>query len=104
MKKLLIVLSILFLSISKSAVAVPAMLAAECFPYKKLQDIIINDHKENIFAAGINHGDMLLKIYLNKITKHYTVTFLVAEQKSLECIIFTGTDFIYNKNKSVSHN
>ena len=67
-KKLLIVLSILFLSISKSAVAVPAMLAAECFPYKKLQDIIINDHKENIFAAGINHGDMLLKIYLNKIT------------------------------------
>ena len=73
------------------------MLSAECFPYKKLQDIIINEHKENIFAAGINHGNMLLKIYLNKITKQYTITFIVAEKKSLECIVFNGTDFIYDK-------
>lgn len=80
------------------------MLSAHCFPYKQLQNVIINEHKENIFAAGINHGDMLLKIYLNKITKKYTVTFIAAEEKSLECIIFTGTDFIYNKNKSVSQN
>ena len=101
MKKLLIVLSILFLSLSKSAVAIPVMLSAHCFPYKQLQNVIINEHKENIFAAGINHGDMLLKIYLNKITKKYTVTFIDAEKNSLECIIFTGTDFIYNKSKSV---
>jgi len=96
-KKLLIVLSILFLSLSNPAVASPIMLSAECFPYKKLQDIIINEHKENIFAAGINHGNMLLKIYLNKITKQYTITFIVAEKKSLECIVFNGTDFIYDK-------
>jgi len=100
-KKLLIVLPILFLSISKPVMALPTMLAAECFPYEKLQDIIINEHKEDIFAVGINHGNTLLKIYLNKITREYTVTFLSAEKTALECIIFSGTDFIFDKKKFV---
>ena len=58
------------------------MLSAHCFPYKQLQNVIINEHKENIFAAGINHGDMLWKIYLNKINKKYTVTFITDEKES----------------------